>query len=228
MAWCSLQGLVSVGPFAGHRTPRRDRAASRRTGGQRALPRLWHYYEPSDSSEGIGWRFPLGYRRTYRPGRSERPGHTWTTGHQPPAGTLAHLGLLGPYEVSPDHPDGVVAACQPQPPPDAPTATAVPASTLRRPGGGVIGFRFARYVTAPGGLPAVHCSFRPTALPPPPSDPRSPGRPGHRLLELQRPKLGKDSHLLVIGTAGRTRQRAPLRAEGSLPPRRQYAPGGHW
>ncbi len=36
-------------------------------------------------------------------------------------------------------------------------------------------------------------SFRPTALPPPPSDPRSPGRPGHRLLELQRPKLGKDS-----------------------------------
>jgi hypothetical protein len=28
--------------------------------GQRALPRLWHYYEPSDSSEGVGLPFPLG------------------------------------------------------------------------------------------------------------------------------------------------------------------------
>lgn len=41
---------------------------------------------------------------------------------------LAHLGLLGPYEVSPDHPDGVGRACQPEPPPAAPTHPAVPPS----------------------------------------------------------------------------------------------------
>lgn len=89
------------------------------------------------------------------------PGLTWTTGHQPPAGALAHLGLLGPYEVSPDHPDGVVAVCQPQPPPDAPTTNSRSSCSARRPDGGVIGFPVARSVATPGGLPAVHSRSSP-------------------------------------------------------------------
>jgi len=67
MAWGSLRDLVLVGPFAGHRPPSRRAGppAHGLAAGQRALPRLRNYYEPSDSSEGIGLPFPAGYSVAY-------------------------------------------------------------------------------------------------------------------------------------------------------------------
>ena len=109
---------------------------------------------PRRASAGVS---RCGYRIAYRPGRSDRPGHTWTTGRQLMGWPVcAPAELLGPYEVSPDHPDGVVAACQPQPPPDAPTVKGPFLLRRKRPGGGVIGFPAARSVATSGGLTAVH------------------------------------------------------------------------
>ncbi len=92
---------------------------------------------------------------------------------------------ISPHAVDYVNADSVVAVCQPQPPPDAPGHQVVQQGsrhtgcTLRTTG--VLGFRFARPVATPEGLPAVHCSFWPTASSPPPPHPQSPGRTGHRL-----------------------------------------------
>lgn len=143
--------------------------------------------------------------------------------HRPPAlpaGSHAHHRLLGPCEVSLDHPDGVVAACQPQPPPDAPDRQVVHTTRLGHTGcplatTEVLGFRSARPVATSEGLPAVHYSFWPTASSPPPPHPRSPGRTGHRLPNFNDQSSGRthtssSSELPgVHATRGRRRMAAP-------------------
>ena len=145
-----------------------------------------------------------------------RPGHIWTTGHRHVLARSRTSDCSDPTRSPQIIPMALAPPASRNHPLTPPPAKPF---LLRHfvPTGGVIGFRSARYVTTPGGLLAVHCPFRSTALPPPPSDPRSPGRPGHQLLELQRPTLGKELHLLVIGTAGRTRDECPLRRGGTHP-----------
>ena len=67
-----------------------------RAAGQRALPRLQHYYEPSDSSKGVGLPFPHGlWRRLPDLHRSAGRAHL---DHRPPALTGLDVvceGLLG-------------------------------------------------------------------------------------------------------------------------------------
>jgi hypothetical protein len=109
----SLQSLVSVGPFAGHRLPL----------GQSGRPPTWwrrvsghyaalDYYEPSDSSEGIGLPFPAGYSVAYP--TSTVPPTGPPLDHRPPE--FGHGDVCedrtGPYEVSLDHLINIVAAAR--------------------------------------------------------------------------------------------------------------------
>jgi hypothetical protein len=159
-----------------------------------------------------------GYGFSYRPGRPVPPDQR--PGHQPTVGTHAHHRLLGPCEVSLDHPDGVVAACQPQPPPDAPDRQVVPPHGARphrlspcddrgprlpvcaarrhvkRPSSGSLLVLAHGLVSAPSAPPVTRTHWASTT-------------------ELQRPKLRKDSHLLTIRTARRTRAGA-ARVTGRL------------
>jgi hypothetical protein len=144
--------------------------------------------------------------------------------HRPPAHLLARLRTTEP--LGPDEAQIIPMALSPPASRNHPlmlhrqrTVPVVSACTPRRWGHRLPCCALGRHIRRPS---SGSLSFRPTALPPPPSDPPSSGRPGHRLLELQRPKLGKDSHLLVIETAGRTRVTrgpgGPLVAHSALRP----------
>lgn len=88
-----------------HRPPPSSRtsgAPSDKAEGQRALPRLQHYYELSDSSEGIGSHFPIRVIAT----PTDRVRSDDRATHGQPVTQNArrrHHGLLGTYEVSLDH-----------------------------------------------------------------------------------------------------------------------------
>ena len=169
-----------------HRPSRTSRPSPNHAGNQQALPRLQHYYEPSDSSKGIGSRFP--HRLSLHlpaTGRSDRPGHTWTTGHTTVhvvVTTRTHWTLRG----LPGSPRQQCRHGLPEPPAGAPTAKVVPVDAVAtcdvwHPHDEVIGFPVRRRVTTPTGLLPVHYSFSPTASPPPPPHPSSPRRTGHQL-----------------------------------------------
>jgi hypothetical protein len=102
---------------------RRRTASGERRGNQRPTAGFWRPAWREGSREGSGPGSPYSPARSnVRAVRAPRTGPHLD--HRPPALWLARsrtTALLGPYEVSPDHPDGVVAACQQQAPPDAPT-----------------------------------------------------------------------------------------------------------
>jgi hypothetical protein len=175
----SLWDLVSVGPFARHRHPLgqtgRPPTSWRRVSGH--YPAL-DYYEPSDSSEGVGLPFPAGYSVAYP--TSTVPSTGPHLDHRPPDPGHDDVceDCTGPYEVSLDHLVNTVAAARrnhrlvPSPPPVVPDEERSLASL------------FAGKSPQPDGLLSVHCSFGPAALPPPPPHPSSPRRTGHRLLNF--------------------------------------------
>ena len=113
-----------------HRPSRTSRPSPNHAGNQQALPRLQHYYEPSDSSKGIGSRFP--HRLSLHlpaTGRSDRPGHTWTTGHTTVhvvVTTRTHWTLRG----LPGSPRQQCRHGLPEPPAGAPTAKVVPVDAV--------------------------------------------------------------------------------------------------
>ena len=137
---------------------RRRTASGERRGNQRPTAGFWRPAWREGSREGSGPGSPYSPARSnVRAVRAPRTGPHLD--HRPPALWLARsrtTALLGPYEVSPDHPDGVVAACQQQAPPDAPTVKGPFLLRRKRPGGGVIGFPAAPSVATSGGIPAVH------------------------------------------------------------------------
>jgi hypothetical protein len=84
-------------PLRQHRPPSQATRPPRdHTQGQRALPRLQHYYEPSDSSEGIGLLFPHGLWHRLPASTDPPTGPSWTTGHP------AHPGLASSCEYKRD------------------------------------------------------------------------------------------------------------------------------
>lgn len=110
---------------------RQHRRPSQKTGppahisaaGQRALPRLQHYYEPSDSSESIGLPFPIqGYSFAY-PTSTDPPntGPHMVNRVALPGPDVVCEDNTGPYEVSHDHFVSNVATTRrhnhPKPPP---------------------------------------------------------------------------------------------------------------
>jgi len=199
VTWCLLQGLVSVGPFAGHRIPRRTRAAPDQTGGQWALPHLCHYYEPSDSSEASAGVSPLRLSHRLPSGPLEPTGPHLD--HRPPALLLARLRTSEHSDLRglPRSSRWRCRACQPQAPPDAPTvkgpflfrrihaqAVGSSASLLRARSPHQEAFQRFTFVPAHGFSSA-------------PSDP---GHPDALVLGYSNFNGQRRLHLLVIGTAG--------------------------
>jgi hypothetical protein len=101
-----------------HRAPRNSAGAPCEGRGERVG--AWGCPQAPPVRTGLAFPLRLSHRLPSGPLGPTGP----YLDHRPPAHLLARLRTtepLGPHEVSPDHPDGVLAACQPQPPPDAPT-----------------------------------------------------------------------------------------------------------
>ena len=177
-------------PSRGSGSPAHMRAA-----GQRALPRLQHYCEPSDSSKGIGLLFPIGYGIAYPTPTDPPAGPSWTNcrltrGMVSTAGTTRD-----PARFSLDHfanhvttvrRNRLLKRLSPGRSCDAGPGSLGPQRTDR-----VIGFPARGRVATSTGLQPVHRSLGPAISPPPPSGPPSPGRPGHRLLNFNDQSSGR-------------------------------------
>ena len=233
--WRSLRGLVSVGPFAGHHPPSRAGGppAHFRAAGQRALPRLQHYYEPSDSSEDVGLPFPHGLWR--RLPDLHRSADRAIEVHRSPIadgpGVVCEY-CSGPCEVSLDRSTNDVATARrnhrKEPRPPGHSGDAVASHAVWRLRGRVFGFPDRGQVTTPDGLPSVHSGssqwlcLRPL---------RTPGHPDALGLSYRTSttKARKDFHLLAPGVARRTGQQRPPPKRGALSgeiPAASYSPRG--
>ena len=212
--------MVSVGPFAGNRTPLgtpgRPPTSWRRVSGH--YPAL-HYYEPSDSSEGVGLPFPAGYSVAYPISSDPSTGPHLDHRSPDPSGTTSLCeDCTGPYEVSLDHLINTVAAARrnhrlaPSPSPVVPAEERSLASL------------FAGKSPQPDGLLSVHYSFEPAALPPPPPHPSSPRRTGHRLLNFNDQSSGRTRTSLLMKLPAVPRNDPAWRRQG----RTRAASGMGW
>ena len=207
MTWCSLLGLVSVGPFAGHRHPLGHRAARPRAGSGSA-----GITPPSTTTSRLTPRRALvclSQRVIASPTRSppiRRPGHTWTTGRLLSRHDVVCENCTGPCEVSRDHLVCVFATAR--------------RNHLRRPlrprsfldDEGSSASLISRQVATPrrpctGSLHVQACGFASA-----PFRPLVTETPWASATELQRSKLRKDFHLLAGETARRTGGGRPVRA----------------
>ena len=212
--------VVSVGPFAGHRRSSQSCGppAHVLAAGRRALPRLRHYYEPSDSSEGVGLLFPFWLWR--RLPDLQRSADRAIVDDQPPEVLGPGVGCQdcsGPYEVPLDHLACVVTTPRRNHLQQPWSLGRSGDERQGQPGGHrrdqILGFPVRRRVATAAGLLPVHCSFEAAVVPPPPSDPSSPRRPGHRLPNFNDQSSGRTftSSLAKLPGVRRATASAPKR-----------------
>ncbi len=139
-----------------------------------------------------------------------RPGHTWTTGHLLDRHGVGSGSCTGPYEVSQDH---FVNKCRHGPPKPPSGAPSPPSRSLH--GERSSASLFVGKSPRPAGLASVHCTFEPVASPPLPSDPSSPRRPEHQLLNFNDQSSGRTftsllAKLPVVPRQGPRRSGGPV------------------
>jgi len=173
------------------------------------LPRLCHYYEPSDSLKGIGLLFPPGYGIAY-PSLFVSPTGTspgpWVTGwHRTKK-------LPGPCKVSLDHFVNTLATiCRNHLRRSLFLGRSFLWDRIVRITGRkrIFGFPVRERVATSAGFAPVHYSFKSAALPLPPLHPESPRRTGHRLPNFNDQSSGRTLTSLLAKLPGVPRTSPP-------------------